>query len=168
MKINTLVFALLSILFCATSCQNKVTERISKQGALQFETVAKEYHGGYGQRNDLVIKDDVAWKDLWNKTYSHIIPMPNLPQVDFRKEMIIAVYMGARNSGGFSIDIASIQDLGSSIEVSVKEIVPFSGQGIVTMALTQPYHIVKVPKQDKKVVFRRAHSGEFAKLLNAE
>jgi hypothetical protein len=66
--------------------------------------------------------------------------------------MVVLVYVGSKSSGGYSVDITGVQDSGSSIVIIYKE----SGPGpydTVTMAFTEPYHIIKMDKSSKTVVF---------------
>ena len=62
--------------------------------------------------------------------------------------------MGTKSTGGYDINIQSIKETDNEILVSVKEVFP-RNTGIVSTALTQPTHVVKLLKSNKKVVFVR-------------
>jgi len=117
-----------------------------------FTNVAKDSHGGYGERGNVMVQSEVEWRDLWSKTTSNQTPPPQLPDVDFEKETLIAAFMGTERTGGYAIEITKITETDSALMVSVKEISP-GPNCIVTMALTQPYHIVKILKTEKQVEF---------------
>lgn len=119
-----------------------------------FETIDKGSYSGHGLRKDYVIKDDQSWKDIWDTTYGIYIPRREAPEIDFRKDMIIAVYMGMQTTGGHSIEIQKILENKKSIDVLVEEHSPKPGF-MYTQALTQPYHIVKTEMSKKKVKFKR-------------
>lgn len=74
-------------------------------------------------------------------------PATNIPLVDFSRQIVIAVCMGVQNSGGYDIEIKSL-DRGDDVEDENTLAVNFmmsapSTSGMVTTALTQPYHIVR-------------------------
>ena len=75
-------------------------------------------------------------------------PATNIPLVDFSRQIVIAVCMGVQNSGGYDIEIKSL-DRGEDVEDENTLAVNFMmsappSSGMVTTALTQPYHIVRV------------------------
>jgi hypothetical protein len=65
--------------------------------------------------------------------------------VDFNQEAVLVVYMGEQNTGGYSVTITSVKLEGGKLLVTVKQGRP-SPSSMVTQALTQPYHAVKIPK----------------------
>jgi hypothetical protein len=116
--------------------------------------IVKEWTGAFSRQetaNRVVVKDQKAWEDLWAIMNGRIRPQPELPKIDFDKQMVIGVFMGSRNSGGYSVKITGIESNGK-LTVKVKETSP--GRGMAgAAALTQPYHVVLVPKSDKPVEF---------------
>ena len=126
---------------------------------LTFETISKGSYSGHNERGDYVIKDSSELENLWGKMQSRVSPTPisaitDLPDVNFNDEMVIAVFQGTQSTGGYAIEITKIVEKKNSLEVFVKETSP-SPDSMVTQAFTQPYHIVKVKRVDKEVVFRR-------------
>lgn len=113
----------------------------------------KGYHCGYVDSERLVIETEGEWKEVWEKVVGFQIPKPKLPEVDFETEMIIAVFMGEQRTGGYSIDITRIIKEEEEIVVQVKEKHP-DPDLLVTMALTQPYHIVVVKSSPLPVRFQ--------------
>jgi len=119
---------------------------------LKLETIAKgNYSGLEGPRNSWVIDTQQAWSAFYNKLESKNILRPTAPSVDFSHYTILAVYMGQKSSGGYSTEISKVLQNGKDLEVQVQE---FSHSNSMSMALTQPYHIVKVPKAEGKVEFK--------------
>ena len=113
----------------------------------------KGYHCGYTEPARLVIETEVEWKEVWEKVVAFQIPKPKLPEVDFETEMIIAVFMGEQRTGGYSIDITRIIKEEEEIVVQVEEKYP-DPDLLVTMALTQPYHIVVVKSSPLPIRFQ--------------
>ncbi|MDO8600821.1 MAG: protease complex subunit PrcB family protein [bacterium] len=131
----------------------KPTPSVSDQKQ-SFETVAKRGYSGHYDRKDYVIKENSEWRSLWDIVNTTVAPRPVLPSIDFGNEMIIAVFQGNHSTGGYSIEIIEILEKANSLEVTVKETSPSPGS-IVTQAFTQPFHIIKTKRIDKKVVFMR-------------
>jgi len=113
----------------------------------------KGYHCGYTEPSTLVIQTEDGWKEVWQRVHRLRLPRPELPQIDFQKEMIIAVFMGKRSSGGYDIEIVRITETREEILVDVKEKEPPPGS-LRTMALTQPYHIVVIRRSPLPVRFQ--------------
>lgn len=140
-----LIFLILILIFVA-GCHQITQSNVS------FETISKGFNSGHIEKKHYVIENEAEWKNLWGKTNSISIPQPELPEVDFNKEMVIAVFQGEKSTGGYSIEIVNIVE-DSKITVFYKEFSPEPGD-FVTQALTQPYHIVKIKKTDKEIVFQ--------------
>ncbi|MDT8391297.1 MAG: protease complex subunit PrcB family protein [Lentisphaeria bacterium] len=99
----------------------------------------------------LVIRDQVGWTSAWGEMMGNISPKPAVPPVDFAKHMVIAVFMGRRNTGGHAVKIVNVEETDKVI-VTIRESSPAEGD-LVTMALTSPYHVIVIPKSDKNVEF---------------
>lgn len=119
---------------------------------ITFETISKGYYSGHVARKDYVIVEGTEWRKLWNVVYANTSEPPALPSVDFNTEMVIAVFQGGKGSSGYAIEVTSILEKPSSLEVAVKEYSP-GKESIVLPALTAPFHIIKVKLIDKKVIF---------------
>ncbi|MDD2777813.1 MAG: protease complex subunit PrcB family protein [Methanocellales archaeon] len=148
MKKVIIPLVLISILL-VSGCVTQLSDQ-----ELTFETISKGSSSGHDERKDYVIKDLSEWGDLWSKMHSIVLPTPNPPNVNFEDEMIIAVFQGRHFTGGYAIEITQIVEKENSVEIFVKEISP-PPDSMVTQAFTQPYHIVKVKRVDKEVVFIR-------------
>lgn len=138
----------------AYSAEFTVKEKsVAVGGELNFETILK---GGYSEYcksleiENVVITSQVEWFQMLGKVgleFSGVIA-----PVDFTKDMLIATFQCSRPTGGYSIEITKIVETGNNLEVYLKDISPGYGC-IVTEALTSPYHIVKIQKSDKEVIF---------------
>lgn len=117
---------------------------------LSFETIYLGGLGGVSERGDYVINSQEEWSELFNKTRTPY----EIPTMDFSKNTVIAVFMGARSTGGHTIKITNIVEMDDKVIVYVKEGSPGPGE-IVTMAFTYPNHIVKTQKITKEVIFQR-------------
>lgn len=119
-----------------------------------FQTLANEPYSGIDAKQNVVITDDKAWDRLWDETYKIMDPKPAMPNVNFASETVIGVYLGMKSSGGYGIEVSKIIDTGKEYQVYIKEISPQKG-AMSTMALTQPFHLIKFENpENKKIVFR--------------
>jgi hypothetical protein len=77
-------------------------------------------------------------------TYSQLrklVPaLPVLLDSFFERNLVVAAFLGERNTGGYSVDIT--QDVDGVVQVTAKE--PGKG-GMVTQALTTPFKVVSLP-----------------------
>ncbi|MBZ1348616.1 MAG: protease complex subunit PrcB family protein [Candidatus Nealsonbacteria bacterium] len=121
---------------------------------IEFQTISLRHTSGHTARKNYVIVNNDDWRSLWNKTYAILFPPPTAPEIDFTRYTIIAVYMGEKRKGGHRIEIVNVFEHKDYVVVLIKETHPEPG-AIATMALTQPYHIIKIQKIDKDIVFRK-------------
>ncbi len=117
--------------------------------SLTFETIeVGQRSGGAGSAPQLFKLDTQAqWEPFWSQHQASVIPAPDLPQVDFSREMVIAVVDRDEPSGGFSFEITRIEDGGGRLAVRVRKDVP-GPDCVVTAAITQPFHIVRTVQSD--------------------
>ncbi|MCY2930739.1 MAG: protease complex subunit PrcB family protein [Planctomycetota bacterium] len=99
----------------------------------------------------VVVKDRKEWEELWSDVTKNRTPAPETPKGDFARQMVIAVFMGTQNSGGYAIRITGIEE-GDTLTVKVKQSVPPPG-AMSAAVMTAPYHVVVVAKSDKPVEF---------------
>lgn len=108
-----------------------------------FEEIGWWWISGYESRNNLAIRDNETWETLWTEMESIQSHPADLPEVNFTREMIIAVFQGERGSSGYWTNITRIIMTDTHYVVYVDEIHP--GENCVLLAvMTYPYHIVKI------------------------
>ena len=72
--------------------------------------------------------------------------------INFSKETIVVVVDKVRNTGGFSIEIIEVLTEANELLIKVKPTGPKAFE-MVTMAVVQPYHIIKIKKTNKEIKF---------------
>ncbi|MDB5264452.1 MAG: hypothetical protein JWN64_23 [Parcubacteria group bacterium] len=66
-----------------------------------------------------------------------------VPDVDFSKEYVVAIFAGQKSSGGYSVKVSKIEDSTTTRKVYITLTAP--GSGCITIqALTSPYQFVRV------------------------
>jgi hypothetical protein len=121
--------------------------------AVSFEVVVDEATCGLSEPVRQVVQDQEAWARLWERLHRPVEPAPELPEVDFSREMLIAVATGNRRSSGFDISVHGITVQQDAVEVTVHETCPARG-AMVGMVLTQPVQVVRLPTLRQKPSFR--------------
>ena len=121
---------------------------------VQFVTIDQGFRSGVRERKFLVIKSETEWKLLWQAHVQPFIPAKELPHVDFVNEMIVAVFLDEKPSGGYKVEITSIEEdrAKGQLRIVSRESKPPVGS-VAIQALTQPYHVVRVKKSDLTTTF---------------
>lgn len=81
------------------------------------------------------------------------LALPELPKIDFSREMIVMLALGTRPSGGYGIIVDKAYLRVGRLEKVVRKESPGRNCS-VTMELTKPVDVVRLPKIDREVVFR--------------
>jgi hypothetical protein len=115
---------------------------------IQFETLEKGFYCNIKSQENHLVKDKVKWQNLWHRIHDNIVLPPKTPYIDFKKEMVIAVFIGFHPTGGYNVEIKEIVEIDDSVVVNVVLTTPPKGS-CVTMSTTSPYHIVKCKKSSK-------------------
>jgi hypothetical protein len=116
-----------------------------------WTTIAQGRISGIDERREVVVRSAAEWDALWRQHSSS----GAAPAVDFSTEMVAAIFLGTRPTGGYSLDILSAAPLGGALIVEYTERRP-GGDAIVTQVLTAPFHMIRLPRFDGPVRFSRA------------
>lgn len=118
---------------------------------LGFQTLSQTSRSAITAPREVVVRDADAWAALWREHAGLELP---LPAVDFSRQMVIGVFLGARPSGCYGTGISSIMPREGRLEVLHVDTEP--GPGVIcTMATTYPAHLVVVDRSSMPVVFSR-------------
>ena len=123
---------------------------IAQSAAQPVTTVAQGAYSGISDASEVVLRSRAEWDALW-KAHAGLQP---IPAVDFSQEVVVAVFLGARRSGGFGAEILGTRREAAALVIEYRERVPAAGD-IVTQAITSPFHIVRVPRFDGSIRFRK-------------
>lgn len=118
---------------------------------LAFQTLSQTTRSGVDAPREVVVRDADAWAALWQEHAGASLP---LPAVDFSRQMVIGVFLGARPNGCYATAVSSIVPNEGRLEVLHLDSEP--GPGVVcTMAVTTPAHLVVVDRSSVPVVFAK-------------
>jgi hypothetical protein len=96
------------------------------------------WSGGFGPAGDgtVVVRDEESWKRLWTERFGQ----KEVPPVDFSEHIAVAVFLGTRNTGGYSVEFLPPTREGDTIVLGYRERKPAPG-GFVIQAFTQPFGV---------------------------
>ncbi|MDG1452147.1 MAG: hypothetical protein P8Q33_05135 [Polaribacter sp.] len=69
--------------------------------------------------------------------------------IDFSNFQVIAIFDQIHNNGGWSIDVTGVTENEDSLNVNIDNL----QKGDLTSIVIQPFHIVKIQKTNKEIVF---------------
>lgn len=75
-----------------------------------------------------------------------------VPNIDFAKTTIIAVYAGEKSTGGYAINVSNVQEYASVVMVDVTTVTPGPNCS-TTQSITYPYAVVSFNNTGKPVQF---------------
>ena len=114
-----------------------------------FDILKQETNGGREKKANVFIDS----QDKLNALYAEL-NISDVPTIDFTTSNVVALFMGQKNTGGYSISIGKIILDGESDTATV-QIIESEPQDMAAMMLTTPYCIAKISKS-KKVAFEQS------------
>jgi hypothetical protein len=106
---------------------------------LEIRRIGRWISSGIKGARQLVIRDSVTWSQFWSELGAGV-----RPQVDFGRDLVIAVASGERSSGGHDIEVQRVTRSGGDLRIEVLRTSP-GKDCMTTAALTQPVDVVLVP-----------------------
>ena len=76
----------------------------------------------------------------------------DVPDIDFAKTTVVAVYAGEKSTGGYSITVSNVQEYASVVMVDVTTTSPGASCS-TTQSITYPYAVVSFKNTGKPVQF---------------
>src|SRR5690554_94519 len=149
------IFLIAILSMVLVNCSSDDNESFSSQN-IEFSTIAHYAIPNTPfldnpESQNIIISDSTNWEDfLMNLEYhlGYSIDIDN--SVDFETHQIISVFDQIRPTGGFGINVISVAENQNNIIVNLET---SYDDGITFQMPIQPFHIVKIPKSDKPVVF---------------
>jgi len=137
----------LGVLLLAGACAGRTGTPLS------FSTVELGVSSGIREPTRIVARTSREWLVVWARhvqSIGAVVP----PPVDFSREMVVGVFLGERDTGGYQIEIIGVERTASVLRVLYVTREPEAG-AVLTQALTQPFHLVRLARDDAFVSFVR-------------
>jgi len=120
---------------------------------MAFATVERGAASGIREPSQIVVRASREWVLVWAR-HARSVGTVVAPPVDFSREMVVGVFMGERETGGYRIEISGIERTESGIRVRYVTRAPEPG-AVLTQALTQPFHLIRLARDERPVTFLR-------------
>lgn len=111
--------------------------------AVEVTVLTEGQNALVSERKNYRIRTLDELQELWSMTYTG--GGPAIPGVDFERNEVLAVFDGTHSSGGYSIEVESVEDGPLSREISIVRSAP-GDSCMTTSAITSPFQIVVVEK----------------------
>jgi hypothetical protein len=145
---------------CQSDDSSAVNQTLDNPEAIEFESAFKHEYADYPEPGGYVFNDETAWADFAEDVNSPFTYDPETGittnqlmalEIDFSTSTVIAVVDELHSHGGYDINVTSVTEEDNLINVMAEATLPNGGN--VTAVLTQPYHIVIIPKTTLPVTF---------------
>ena len=147
MKTTILFFSLIFAISCNRSDNNSEFQSTE----ITFTEIGKGELSGNGTENiaqsNLAINNQTDWESLMNQmnSFNNVTNTFTETTIDFENYTIIAIFLEVKLNG-WTITINDITENENNLSISVTE------SELETTVISQPFHIVKIPKTNKEIV----------------
>lgn len=160
---KTFILALFIIASCSTTNKGLNSSNMNDnnenntiaQNTTNYEIISEGPISGVNDAQIRVVKEKEGLKEIYEYLNENRSPSLLMPNIDFDEDIIVALFMGEKNYGGFKISVDHIEENAKEIIIHVKETAP-SGK-FATMVITQPYCIFKIKQTAKEIVFKKVN-----------
>lgn len=124
---------------------------------IPFKTIVADTFSNIETPREVVIKDAAAWSALWAE---HSKARIAAPEVDFSRNMLVAVFQGNANPvcGSFDFVHVGSKDGKLLVEYEIRDLSPVA---TCLAVVTQPMRVALVPKVDVPVEIRKIVSDYY-------
>ncbi|HVO33704.1 MAG TPA: hypothetical protein VMU17_07295 [Elusimicrobiota bacterium] len=115
---------------------------------------------GVTEPREAVFRHDDKWRSFWERGLApYSSRLKTIPEIDFAKEMVVAVFLGDRDTPNHEVEILSIKprefaDQGKKLVVRYREVVRMEGVWVPPFRV-QPFHMRRVPVWSGPIVFEQ-------------
>jgi hypothetical protein len=148
------LFLALAVCTLAVACRSSA----AADEGIPFRTLARGYHSGLVEDGLEVVRDEPTWRALWDEHAAIALPRPAPPEVDFDREMVVCLTMGAQPTAGYGITIVRVTPHDGGLYVESLETTPNVG-AMVPQVVSHPFHMIAVPRQEGVVTNRTGTHG---------
>lgn len=139
----------------AVACKEKTPRVRQVAGVKLVKGILREWRGsqsGMTEKAQQVVRTRAEWERLWAQIRAGEVPPPPAPKIDWTNEMVLALFMGQRPTGGYGVAIQSVEYGTKEIVVRYEETAP-PPDAITIQVLTQPWVAAVVKRSNLPVRF---------------
>jgi len=116
------------------------------------ETLAQGTQSRIEEPRHVVVRTVEAWRELWA---AH--SLQPAPIVDFSRVVVVGVFIGARPTAGFRVEITGVTSQAGRAVVRFVEHRP-APDAILAQIITAPFHLVLLPASLGSITFQQSES----------
>jgi len=132
----------------APEFSTKVAHETLGAGAVNVEQIDRGQYGDVVEGIQTVLRDEDEYAAFWERLHADQKSVPERPSVDFDKQVVVAIVLGQRSSGGYGVKIDEVLANPSGKKLQVRYTKTTPGEGCaVTTVLTSPYVLATVETQ---------------------
>jgi len=142
---------MIPIIAMIVSCNCKKATVGEEKGSSKqpmFEVLSESAYQGREEESSEIVKDNAGLKALYQS-----VNIESVPTIDFAQHRVLALFLGQRSSGGHAIKVKNVTEKDNKVYVEVEKLGPKPGEN-ATMAITNPYTIVKI-NSNKEIVINK-------------
>ncbi|OAB59120.1 hypothetical protein AY600_06605 [Phormidium willei BDU 130791] len=118
---------------------------------IPFETEIQGNYSGVHESFEKHMTDESDWQRFWQQLQGNTSPAADIPEIDFEQYSLIAVGLGDRPDGSYGVQIDRVRQQDEGLVVHYLET---RSCGMATMAITQPYQIIRIERTRLPVSFQ--------------
>lgn len=113
------------------------------EGDVAFTVLAEgNYSGSITERKNFRIRSEAELQELWRMVYT--TGGPAAAPVNFEKSEVLAVFDGTHASGGYGIEVESIEDSRAVRTIHIVHTAP-DDSCLTTESISSPFQMIVVP-----------------------
>lgn len=111
------------------------------QAPMSFTTIQQGPLSGVDTERRVVVRTETEWGALWREHQSE----REEPRVDFSRSMVVALFMGARRTAGYAVQVTRVERAGDGVTVFYRQTAP-DPEAMTAQVLTAPFHIIRIER----------------------
>lgn len=132
----------------------EVETEVLDEGAVRLDEISEGQQGSVVDGTQDVLRDEQAYASFWKRLHADQDSVPDRPEVDFETQAVVAVVLGRRPTGGYSVDIDEVLTTESRNSTQVRFTENTPGDGcVVQQVLTSPYVLATIKTPGENVTF---------------
>jgi PrcB C-terminal len=129
-----------TVLIIASLLQGSSAPRLLEKGAMSY----------IDSPTQVVARTAAEFDAIWMRHS----PGRQQPRINFDHEMVVGVFVGSRNTAGYSVELVGADERQGALVVRYREVVPPKA-AIVAQIITSPYFLAALPKYAGDVRFEK-------------
>ncbi len=147
------IISILLLFFAFESC--KSTKVVDNRTSVSFNEIGSGANSNYTEFTTIEIRTFEELSKVWVNFYAKYDRKPPIPNIDFDKSMLLAVALGEKSNGSYSVKIISVLEMKKNIAVTTEENKPGSSCNSTSM-MVYPFHLVEIPTTKKPFLFEKS------------